>query len=85
MPYADAMGYVAAILTTMSFVPQVLHTWRTRRASGISLSMISLFSLGVALWLGYGLLLGAWPVILANTVTLALSLFLLGMKLRFES
>jgi MtN3 and saliva related transmembrane protein len=84
MSLADTTGYLAAILTTISFVPQVLHTWRTRRAHGISLGMISLFSLGVALWLAYGVLAGAWPVIVANTVTLALALFLLGMKLRFD-
>ena len=47
--------------------------------------MICLFSLGVALWLAYGLLLRAWPVIFANAITLALALFLLGMKLRFDS
>jgi MtN3 and saliva related transmembrane protein len=85
MTLSDALGYLAAVLTTVSFVPQVLHTWRARRAQGISLGMISLFSLGVALWLAYGLMLGAWPVIVANGVTLALALFLLGMKLRFPS
>jgi MtN3 and saliva related transmembrane protein len=84
MLVADAIGFLAAILTTISFVPQVLHTWRSRRAHGISLGMISLFSLGVALWLVYGLLAGAWPVIVANAITLLLSLFLLGMKLRFD-
>jgi MtN3 and saliva related transmembrane protein len=81
---ADGFGYIAAVLTTVSFVPQVLHTWRARRAGGISLGMISLFSLGVALWLAYGILVRAWPVVAANAVTLALSLFLLGMKLRFD-
>jgi len=84
MSLTDLVGYLAALLTTISFVPQVLHTWRTRRAHGISLGMISLFSLGVALWLGYGVLVQAWPVIVANAVTLALALFLLGMKLRFD-
>ena len=84
MALADLVGYAAAVLTTISFVPQVLHTWRARRAQGISLVMISLFSLGVGLWLGYGLLVGAWPVIVANAITLALALFLLGMKLRFD-
>jgi MtN3 and saliva related transmembrane protein len=81
---ADLLGYAAAVLTTISFVPQVLHTWRSRRAQGISLGMISLFSLGVALWLAYGVLVQAWPVIVANAITLVLALFLLGMKLRFE-
>ncbi len=81
---ADLLGYLAASLTTISFVPQVLHTWRTRHATGVSLGMVSLFSVGVALWLWYGILMGAWPVIVANAVTLLLALALLGMKLRFQ-
>ena len=84
MTLADTFGYLAAVLTTVSFVPQVVHTWRTRHAGGISLGMIALFALGVALWLAYGILVGAWPVILANGITLALALLLLGMKLRFD-
>ena len=83
MTLTDLIGYLAAMLTTISFVPQVLHTWRSRRANGTSLGMISLFSLGVALWLAYGILVHAWPVIIANGITLLLAIFLLGMKLRF--
>jgi MtN3 and saliva related transmembrane protein len=79
----DLIGYAAALLTTISFVPQVLHTWKSRRTGGLSLGMVTLFTLGVALWLAYGIALGAWPVIAANAVTLALAAFLLAMKLRF--
>lgn len=85
MTTADIVGYAAATLTTISFVPQVLHTWRTRCAAGVSLGMVTLFSLGVALWLAYGIALGAPPIIAANAITLSLALFLLGMKLRFRS
>ncbi len=85
MPASDYVGYAAATLTTISFVPQVLHTWRTRRTAGISLGMLSLFSLGVALWLAYGVALAAAPIIAANAITLSLALFLLAMKLRFPS
>jgi len=84
MRLPDLIGFAAAVLTTVAFVPQVLHTWKTRHAGGISLGMLCLFALGVALWLSYGIILGAWPVILANAVTLALALFLLAMKLRFR-
>lgn len=83
MRLLDLIGFAAAVLTTVSFVPQALHTWKTRHAGGISLGMLCLFTLGVALWLCYGIILGAWPVILANAVTLALALFLLAMMLRF--
>ncbi|MES2889162.1 MAG: SemiSWEET transporter [Pseudomonadota bacterium] len=79
-PWVDWLGYVAAALTTAAFVPQAWLTFRTRDVRGISLSMYSVFTAGVALWLGYGLLLGAWPLILANTVTLILSGSILLMK-----
>ena len=79
----DMIGYVAACLTTASFVPQAWHTFRTKDVSGISLAMYSAFTLGVALWLLYGLAKGSWPMILANGITLALALLILGMKLRY--
>ncbi|GAB4483614.1 MAG: SemiSWEET transporter [Burkholderiaceae bacterium] len=78
----DAIGYLAAALTTIAFIPQAWHTWRTRVTRGISLGMYSIFTAGVACWLAYGILIGAWPIILANVVTLALALFILAMKLR---
>lgn len=80
----DLIGYLAACLTTLSFLPQALHTFRTRDVRGISLGMYALFTGGVALWLVYGLLLGAWPIVLANAVTLALALAILVMKLRYR-
>ncbi|TSE30137.1 Sugar transporter SemiSWEET [Tepidimonas thermarum] len=81
--WADTIGSLAALLTTVSFVPQAWLTWRTRDVSGISLGMYSVFTTGVALWLVYGLLLGAWPIVAANTVTLALALSILLMRIRY--
>jgi len=81
---SDWIGYLAASLTTLAFLPQALHTFRTRDVSGISLGMYALFTAGVALWLVYGLLLRAWPIIVANAVTLALALTILAMKLRYR-
>ena len=81
--YGDWVGYAAATLTTSAFVPQVWLTWRTKDVSGISLGMYSVFTLGVALWLLYGLTLGAWPITIANAVTLTLALAILVMKLRY--
>ena len=77
------IGSTAAFLTTLAFVPQAWMTWKSRRAEGISLGMYGIFTVGVALWCLYGVLLGAWPVIVANAVTLMLAVFILGMKLRF--
>ena len=79
----ELIGYCAASLTTLSFLPQAWLTFRTRDVRGISLGMYSAFTLGVALWLLYGLLTGAWPVVVANAVTLALATLILCMKLRY--
>lgn len=80
---SELIGYCAAALTTLSFVPQAWLTFRTRDVRGISLGMYSVFTIGVALWLLYGVLMGAWPIVLANAVTLALASVILGMKLRY--
>lgn len=79
----NLIGALAATLTTIAFIPQAWMTWKSKRAEGVSLGMYSIFTSGVAMWLLYGLLIGAWPVIIANVFTLALALFILGMKLRF--
>ncbi len=76
----DVLGYLAAALTTASFVPQALLTLRTRDVRGISLAMYGAFTLGVALWLAYGLALRQWPIVVANAVTLALSATILVVK-----
>ena len=81
--WIDAIGSVAAVLTTASFIPQAWHSFKTRDVSGISLSMYSAFTLGVALWLLYGVLLQSWPLMIANSITLVLAATILGMKLRF--
>ena len=80
----DWLGYLAATLTTLSFVPQALLTLRTRDVHGISAGMYALFTLGIALWLGYGWRLGNWPIIIANAVTLALAGTILSTKLVVE-
>lgn len=84
MQLSELIGYAAATLTTASFVPQAWHTFRTKDVRGISLSMYSAFTLGVALWLVYGVLLNAWPIVIANAVTLALAASILVMKLRYH-
>lgn len=78
----DMIGLVAAMLTTISFLPQTLMVLRTGRTDGISLCMYALFTTGVAAWLAYGVLVGSLPVILANAVTLALAATILMLKLR---
>ncbi|NMM13947.1 MAG: SemiSWEET transporter [Rhodoferax sp.] len=84
MTLSELIGYVAAFLTTASFVPQAWHTFQTRDVRGISLGMYSVFTAGVACWLVYGWLLGAWPIVIANCITLALAATILVMKLRYR-
>lgn len=76
------IGYVAATLTTLSFLPQAVMTIRTRDTRGISLGMYVVFTVGVACWFGYGLVLQSWPMIVSNLVTLGLSATILALKLR---
>ena len=77
----DLLGYSAAILTTVAFIPQAWKSWHTRDLSGISLQMYALFTLGVAFWLVYGLMIGNLPVILANAITLVFALIVLVLKI----
>ncbi|HEX7454894.1 MAG TPA: SemiSWEET transporter [Gallionella sp.] len=81
---ADIIDGVAATLTTTVFIPQDWKVWRTRHTANISMGMYALFTLGVALWMGYGILLAAWPIIIANCITLLLASTVLVMKLKFD-
>jgi MtN3 and saliva related transmembrane protein len=84
MSLTEFLGYAAASFTTASFVPQAWLIFRTRNVSGISVGMYSAFTFGVALWLAYGLALEAWPIVVANAITLALALSILVMRLRYR-
>jgi MtN3 and saliva related transmembrane protein len=81
----ETIGTVAAICTTISFLPQLLRVWRRKSAKDISLIMFLLFSTGVALWLVYGIQIGSFPITAANAVTLALALAILVLKLRYDA
>lgn len=71
------LGYLATTLTTGALLPQALQAVRCYDLSGISLGMYGAFTLGVALWLLYGLALGEWPIIIAKLITLALAFTIL--------
>ena len=81
MEIGNLIGYPAATLTTLAFIPQAWQSWKTRDLSGISLPMYALFTLGVALWLGYGIIIGSIPVIAANAITLLLASIVLWLKI----
>jgi MtN3 and saliva related transmembrane protein len=80
----NAVGSVAAVCTTASFVPQLMRVWQRKSARDISLSMFLLFSLGVACWLVYGIGIRSGPVIAANAMTLVLALAILALKVRYD-
>jgi len=83
-PAIDNIGFLAASLTTAAFVPQLVRVIRLRTARDISLPTFLMFSLGVFLWLVYGLFTGSRPIIASNAVTLVLSVSILILKLRFD-
>ncbi|HAZ04719.1 MAG TPA: hypothetical protein DD653_05640 [Marinilabiliales bacterium] len=84
MTLTSFIGFLAAILTTSAFIPQAYKTIRTRNTKGLSLFMYLIFSVGVALWLVYGISIGDYPVMVANAVTLLFALVILGFKLRYK-
>lgn len=84
MELVTLLGFAAGALTTVAFVPQVVKTWRTRSTHDISLGMFALFNAGLVLWLVYGIAIGSAPIVIANSITLALSLAILFLKLRYK-
>ena len=84
MTLIDLLGLSAGSLTTISFVPQVIKTWRSKSADDISTGMFAIFSIGLVMWLIYGLYLQSLPIIIANTVTLVLTLVILILKYRYS-
>jgi MtN3 and saliva related transmembrane protein len=82
--WVEAIGGVAGICTTLCWIPQAAKILREKRTEGISLTTQSFFTFGVFLWGVYGLILDRWPIFLANGITLALSLAILRLKLRYR-
>jgi len=80
---AHWIGALASALTTIAFVPQVWRVWKTRSTHDLSLPMYSIFTTGVALWLVYGVMIGSWPIIVGNAITVVLAGAVLAMKLKF--
>ena len=81
-PFYESIGIIAAILTTSSFIPQVYKIYKEKKAQGVSLTMYLIMFVGVLLWLVYGVLIGSIAIILANSVTAVLQLFVIIFKLK---
>ncbi|MCR4301496.1 MAG: SemiSWEET transporter [Sulfuricaulis sp.] len=84
MELVNIVGFAAGALTTLAFVPQVIKIWKSKHARDISLGTFAIFSFGVTMWLLYGIQLGAVPIILANGMTLVLSLTILFFKIKYK-
>ena len=84
MEFSAILGFAAACLTTLAFLPQLIQIIKTKSTKDISLLTFCGFTLGVFLWLVYGILMNAWPIIFANTITLVLSILILFFKLKYK-
>jgi len=82
-PSVEILGALAAIITSLCWLPQMRKILREKQAAGVSLVANVVFAAGVFLWLIYGIMIGSWPVIGANVVTLGFILAIVGLKLRF--
>jgi MtN3 and saliva related transmembrane protein len=78
------IGYAAGTLTTIAFLPQLVHVWKTKRADDLHIGTLLIFTLGVTLWVVYGIATHQRPVTLANAVTLALQCAIIYLKLRYS-
>ena len=77
---AELIGYVAACCGTVSLIPQIIKLWKERSAKAISATMYLIYTLGVILWLIYGIMINSIPLIIAEIITLVLSIAILIMK-----
>ena len=84
MNWIEILGYFAAFCTTLSFIPQTIKTIKTKDTSGLSLSMYSIFFLGVSCWFVYGAIISNYPIIIANAITLILAGIILYMKIKYK-
>ncbi len=83
MDQINMVGFVAGLLTTVAFIPQVCRTYTTKSTQDISLGMFSIFSSGVFMWIVYGVLMSALPIIVTNVITLVLAISILVMKVKY--
>jgi len=84
MNLIDLIGYIAAILTTLSFFPQAWKIHKTKQTKDLSLGMFLLFSIGISLWVVYGICTVTYPIIVANFATLLLAAYILVMKMKYK-
>ncbi|MBR4631801.1 MAG: SemiSWEET transporter [Elusimicrobia bacterium] len=80
----DILGYISATLTTIAFLPQIIKTVQTKSAKDVSMGMFVLFTIGVFLWIIYGILTKTYPVLIANAVIFCLALAQIILKIKYD-
>ena len=83
MVFAEIVGYIATVLSVVSFIPQAVKSWKTKSTKDLSLGMYSIFTTSQILWFTYGIMIVSWPLIIANAIIFSLSLIVLIHKLRY--
>ena len=84
MDYIKILGLAAGTITSITFLPQVMHIWKTKSAKDLSLAMLLLLMLGVLMWLSYGLIIKDAAIIYTNSMVLIMSIILLVFKIKFK-
>ncbi|MBU2638454.1 MAG: SemiSWEET transporter [Nanoarchaeota archaeon] len=84
MELISLVGLMAAFCTTASFIPQAVKTIRTKQTNGLSLGMYLILTMGLSLWLTYGIFIKDLPIILANSITLAFSIIILVLIMKYR-
>ena len=82
--YAEYLGFAAATLTTIAFIPQLIKAWKTKQTKDLSSVMLCVLNLGILLWLVYGIMINSLPIILANVVTFVLAAVILVLKMKYQ-
>ena len=78
------LGYLAAFCTTIAFIPQAVKVYKTKHTKDISLSMFSLLNFGFIIWLWYGILIVSFPIIIANSVTIVIAIYIFIYKIKLD-
>ncbi len=84
MDAVTILGLLAATLTTVAFLPQIIKNWKTRSAGDLSFGTFGLFTAGLVVWLAYGIIIGNLPIIVSNVVTLALNAINLVQMVKYQ-
>lgn len=84
MAFVDILGYSAGAITSLTFLPQVIKTWREKSAKDISLMMFLIAAINEVMWIWYGVLLNNWVIILTNAIVLSMSLTMIWLKYRYK-